>query len=100
MLSEKPVAENVARAEQLIEYCARNAKEGATWSVAENFRFLNTFGFAKGEVGRLGRVLGFRVKVFANVKPGTKYFGKSLDFSFGCAGLRVEKADVKRADKD
>jgi predicted dehydrogenase len=91
VLSEKPVAENVARAEQLIEFYARNAKEGATWSVAENFRFLNTFGFAKGEVGRLGRVLGFRVKVFANVKPGTKYFGRSLDFLFNCAGWRGEK---------
>lgn len=77
MLSEKPVAENVARAEQLIKYYAQNAKEGATWSVAENFRFLNTFEFAKGEVKRLGRVLGFRVKVFGNVKSGTKYFGKS-----------------------
>lgn len=49
----------------------------ATWGVAENFRFLESFEFARKELGNLGRVLGFRVKVFGNVKPGDKYFGMS-----------------------
>jgi len=47
----------------------------ATWGVAENFRFLESFEFARQEIGKLGRVLGFRVKMFGNVKVGDKYFG-------------------------
>lgn len=79
VLSEKPVAENLARAEKLIKYYEANQKKNkATWSVAENFRFLATYKLAREEVQRLGRVLGFRVKVFGNVKAGGKYFGKSI----------------------
>ncbi|KAF4629173.1 hypothetical protein G7Y89_g8979 [Cudoniella acicularis] len=75
VLSEKPIAQDVARAEKLIEYSkSEKVKGGATWAVAENFRFLESFEFAKQEIGKLGRVLGFRVKVFGNVKPGGEIF--------------------------
>lgn len=49
-------------------------KGGATWAVAENFRFLDSFEYARQEVQKLGKVLGFRIKMFGNVKPGGKYF--------------------------
>jgi len=49
-------------------------KGGATWGVAENFRFLESFEYARQEVRKLGRVLGFRVKSFGNVGAGDKYF--------------------------
>lgn len=50
----------------------------ATWSVAENFRYLNSFNCAREQVQKLGRVLGFSVKLYANVKEGTKYYGESI----------------------
>ena len=76
VLSEKPVAKDIATAEQLIQfYKSDKVQGGATWAVAENFRFLESFLFGRKEVEKLGRVLGFRVKMFGNVKPGGKYFG-------------------------
>jgi len=75
VLSEKPIAGDVARAQHLIEYYKSDkVKGGATWSVAENFRFLDSFIHARNEVAKLGRVLGFRMKVFGNIKQGDKYF--------------------------
>ena len=77
VLSEKPVAENIEKAEDLIQFYEDNRRlevNDATWSVAENFRFLNTFEKAREEIGKLGKVTNFRVKVAANVKQGGKYF--------------------------
>ncbi|KAG9235059.1 hypothetical protein BJ875DRAFT_375051 [Amylocarpus encephaloides] len=75
VLSEKPIAKDIASAQRLIEYYESDkVKGGATWAVAENFRFLESFEFGRQEVAKLGRVLGFRVKMFGNVKPGGKYF--------------------------
>ena len=76
VLSEKPIAVDIKRAEKLIQYYKSDkVKGGATWGVAENFRFLDSFEYASQEVQKLGRILGFRVKSFGNVKPGDKYFG-------------------------
>lgn len=75
VLSEKPIAADLKRAAHLIAYYKSDkVKNGATWAVAENFRFLSSFEYGRQEVQRLGRVLGFRVKVFGNVKKGGKYF--------------------------
>lgn len=77
VLSEKPIAGDVKRAEQLIHfYRSDKVKNGATWAVAENFRFLDSFGFGRQEVEKLGRVLGFRIKQAGCVKKGGKYFGE------------------------
>lgn len=77
MLSEKPVANDIVEAERLIKAyrAGREAGGTATWGVAENFRYLETFKLAREKVEGLGRVLGFRVKVFTLVKAGGKYFG-------------------------
>ncbi|TAQ87373.1 hypothetical protein B7494_g4301 [Chlorociboria aeruginascens] len=75
VLSEKPIAGDIQTAERLIEFSKSDKVAGnATWSVGENFRFLGAFEYAKLEIGKLGRVLGFRVKSYKNVKPGGKYF--------------------------
>ncbi|RDL37504.1 NAD(P)-binding Rossmann-fold containing protein [Venustampulla echinocandica] len=75
VLSEKPVAKDIQSAERLIQYYKSDkVKGGATWAVAENFRYLGSFLFGAQEVKKLGRVLGFRIKMFGNVKPGGKYF--------------------------
>ncbi|OBT89391.1 hypothetical protein VE02_01435 [Pseudogymnoascus sp. 03VT05] len=77
VLSEKPIANNIETAEKLIHFYTALKVKGstATWAVAENFRFLAPFKFARREIEKLGGVLGFRVKVFQHVKAGTKYFG-------------------------
>lgn len=82
VLSEKPIAKDLERAQDLLQYYnSQKVEGGATWGVAENFRFLDSFVHAKKEIEKLGRVLGFRVKVFGNVKPGDRYFGMGLIFS-------------------
>jgi predicted dehydrogenase len=76
VLSEKPIARDITHAEKLIQYYKSDkVKGGATWGVAENFRFLDSFLFGRKEVEKLGRILGFRTKMFGNVQPGGKYFG-------------------------
>lgn len=79
MLSEKPVAENVAEAVDLIKWYHSNVDTSkTTWSVAENYRYLDSFVHAREQVQKLGRVLGFRVKMFAHVQPGSKYYGRTI----------------------
>jgi predicted dehydrogenase len=81
VLSEKPVAENLQSAERLIKYYNTQVdKSKATWGVAENFRFLDTFVYASQEMPKLGKVLGFRVEMAAMVKPGNEYFGRSNEY--------------------
>ncbi|KAK2625157.1 hypothetical protein QTJ16_005526 [Diplocarpon rosae] len=75
VLSEKPIAGDVKRAEHLISfYRSDKVQKGATWAVAENFRFLDSLRCGREEVQKLGRVLGFKVKQAGHVKPGGKYF--------------------------
>lgn len=77
VLSEKPIAADIKRAQHLIQYYKSDKVKGnATWAVAENFRFLDSFLYARQEIEKLGRVLGFRVKVFGNVKVADKYYSK------------------------
>ena len=79
VLSEKPIAKDVARAEKLMEYYKSDkVKGGATWAVAENFRFLDSFEFGRQEVLKLGKILAFRVKLFCYLPNGWKYVGMNL----------------------
>lgn len=81
VLSEKPIAENVKDAQELIDwYYANIDSKKVTWSVAENFRYLDSFEDAREQVHRAGRLLGFRAKRCSMVKGG-KYFGMS---TYGC----------------
>ena len=76
VLSEKPVAPDVRRASELLEWY-HSAIDAAkvSWAVAENYRFLQTTQRAREEIQRLGRLLGFHVRVQSRVEPGGKYFG-------------------------
>ena len=90
MLSEKPVAENLADANELIKwYHSKVDTSKVTWTVAENFRFLASFNYAAEQVAKLGTILGFRVKIYGNVQAGSKYYGETrtgtsspLDFQY------------------
>jgi predicted dehydrogenase len=74
VLSEKPVAENIKDAEDLIKWYRSNIDTNkVTWGVAENFRFLNSFNYASGVAKDLGRVLNIRLHM-SNLLQGGKYF--------------------------
>jgi predicted dehydrogenase len=51
-------------------------------SIAENFRFHESFQYASQEILKLGRILGFHVTVSSYVKPDNKYYSMFhvLDF--------------------
>lgn len=75
VLSEKPIAKDVATAQDLVGWYRQYVDATrVTWSIAENWRFLDSHKYAAEQVSLLGRVIGFRVKVNRNVQPGNKYF--------------------------
>ncbi|KAK5060011.1 hypothetical protein LTR84_009895 [Exophiala bonariae] len=77
VLSEKPVAENVKEAVELIKwYRSEIAGKGVTWAVAENQRYLANFIRAAEAVQTLGRQLTFRTRMQVLVSGG-KYFETS-----------------------
>jgi predicted dehydrogenase len=77
VLSEKPVAENLKDAERIVQFYNKNIdKSKVTWGVAENFRFLESYAYASQEVEKLGKILGFQVKIFNYVEPGNQWYGK------------------------
>jgi hypothetical protein len=78
VLSEKPIAENTKDAIELLKWYNSEIKpKKVTWSVAENFRYLNSFDYAAEQIPKMGRILGFRVKMQTLVEGG-KYFGRCL----------------------
>ncbi|KAI9820988.1 MAG: hypothetical protein M1832_003460 [Thelocarpon impressellum] len=75
VLSEKPIAPDVARARELVEWYRTTVDSSSVvWAVAENFRFHDAFATGRQEIEKLGRVLTVQVRVFSNVKAGGKYF--------------------------
>ncbi|KAI9785384.1 MAG: hypothetical protein M1839_000403 [Geoglossum umbratile] len=92
VLSEKPIAMNLSTAAMLLNwYTAKINPKSASWCVAENFRSLDSFEYARQEILKMGRVLHFRVEVFANAKRGWKYLGGLLLDSgiHDIAGMRL-----------
>ncbi|KAG0128131.1 hypothetical protein HOY82DRAFT_566490 [Tuber indicum] len=75
VLSEKPVAKDLAQARELISY--KQSYPDLNWSVAENFRFQETWRHAHREITALGRVINFRSRVCWLVTPGWKYYETS-----------------------
>ncbi|KAF2753050.1 oxidoreductase-like protein family [Pseudovirgaria hyperparasitica] len=73
VLAEKPIAKDVQTAEALIAH-SEGCRSGATLSIAENFRFLESLNYAAEAVRGMGEVTGFSVRKHGFVKPGTKYF--------------------------
>lgn len=88
VLSEKPIAKDLVTARELLDWYhdldvgendggadSRGHKSGGTWSVAENFRFIESFIYAAKRIGEMERVLGFSVRMATFVRPGDRYFG-------------------------
>ncbi len=74
VLSEKPIAENVKDAIELLQwYRTEIDSTKIFWGVAENYRFLNSFDQAADDLKKMGRVLGFKVEYYQMLEGG-KYF--------------------------
>lgn len=71
VLAEKPVAKDVATAQELIAY-AKNTK--GTLAIAENIRFYESFAFAHKHALTLGKVTHFTVRIFTHMKEESKWF--------------------------
>lgn len=94
-MSEKPVAENLKDAADLIEWYRGGLKTRASWHVAENWRFLDSIAFAKEEASKLGRILGFRVRIYDNIQKGWKFFGESTSALANLTRLPTDKCGAE-----
>ncbi|KAJ5611788.1 hypothetical protein N7528_008893 [Penicillium herquei] len=109
VLSEKPIAKDVATARELMEwYHAHIDTNKVIWAVGENFRYLTKFFFAAEQVRQMGAVKNFRVNVHQLVKQDNKYYltawRKTPEYQGGflldggvhmVAGLRMILGDEK-----
>ena len=74
VLSEKPIAENMKDAIELLQWYRREIDSTRTfWSVAENYRFLNSFNHAAEATKKTGRILGFKIEQFLMLEGGKYY---------------------------
>jgi predicted dehydrogenase len=75
VLSEKPIAGDLKQARELIEWYEQSIDPSkASWSVAENMRFMNSFDYAADHVAQLGRVLTFRCRWQTSIQAGNRYY--------------------------
>ncbi|KAF4157508.1 hypothetical protein CNMCM6936_005609 [Aspergillus lentulus] len=75
VLSEKPIAKDVATARDLLPWYHANIDTSKIlWAVAENFRYMTKFLRTAEEVQKLGRVKNFRVNSHALISTDSKYF--------------------------
>ncbi|EMR67736.1 putative oxidoreductase nad-binding rossmann fold protein [Eutypa lata UCREL1] len=72
VLSEKPVAENVKDAVELIKWY-RSEIKGQTWTIGENWRFLNSYTYAAKELKSLGKIIGFQGRQQASIQLNWKF---------------------------
>ncbi|KAH7026048.1 oxidoreductase [Microdochium trichocladiopsis] len=79
VLGEKPIAPTIGKALELVEYykkvSADAGGQAATWSVAENFRFIPAYDYAVEQIKTLGKMTAFHVKVCNLMEESNKYYG-------------------------
>lgn len=79
MLSEKPVAKDVATARELIRWY-RSLSSPPVWAVAENFRYTESLVRAAEAVKQLGgKVVTFHLKKYGYVRETDKYFNTECE---------------------
>lgn len=85
VLSEKPIAKDVATAQELLQWYGANVDSRKTfWAVGENYRYMTKFLFAAEQVRKMGKVKHFRVNVQNLVKEDNKYYRTSSTIAFCC----------------
>jgi len=73
VFAEKPIAKDVATAQALLDWTKDSNNTKAIYTVAENFRYLDSFVYGADQISKLGRVLTFRTRVATFVAAGGKY---------------------------
>ena len=74
VLSEKPVAKDLAEAHKLVDWYNSQASP-PLWGVAENFRFIKSLEFAVGQIHAIGgRMTTFRLSQNNFVTQENKYY--------------------------
>lgn len=63
----------MATAQELYTWSQNSSNTTAVFTVAENFRFLDSFIYGSNQTVSLGRILSFRARVASLVLPGGKY---------------------------
>ncbi|KAM0435843.1 hypothetical protein ACHAPT_002734 [Fusarium lateritium] len=71
VLAEKPIAPDVATAKKLIDTASKN---GVTFSLAENYRFMPKFTYAAEQAKKLGKVNHFSVKSLCLMPPDNLWY--------------------------
>jgi len=80
VLSEKPIAKDVAAGGELLQWYRTTIDTNKTiWAVGENFRYMTKFVFAAERVREMGKVRHFRVNVQSLVKQDNKYYSRWPD---------------------
>jgi predicted dehydrogenase len=74
VFAEKPIAKDFATAQELLSWTQDSSNTSATYTVAENFRFIDSYVWGSEQIASLGRILTFRVRVAAMVQAGSKYY--------------------------
>ncbi|OJJ58378.1 hypothetical protein ASPSYDRAFT_58836 [Aspergillus sydowii CBS 593.65] len=72
VLSEKPVARNIEDAKALIQWYRREIN-GPSWTVAENWRFLESYKYAAKQMVGLGKIIGFQGRQHDMVPENGKF---------------------------
>lgn len=74
VLSEKPIAEDVQTAFELLKWYKQNNDE-ELWSVAENYRFMDQLNFAAETIRKLNaNVISFSVRLYGFIRVDDKYY--------------------------
>lgn len=75
VISEKPIAKDIAEAQELLQWYRTNIDTAKVlWAVGENYRYMTKFLFAAEQVRQLGPVRNFRINVHSLVKSDNKYY--------------------------
>lgn len=81
VLSEKPIAKDLATAQDLVKWYQANVDTSTvSWAVAENYRYFRKFLYTAEQVQKLGAVKNFRVINHTMVKTDFKYYRESRPF--------------------
>jgi predicted dehydrogenase len=82
VLSEKPVAADIAGAEKLLAWYESLGAGKPLWAVAENFRFMGSLEYAAEQVKEIGgKVVTFRLHKYGFVESDNKYFNTECSFA-------------------
>ena len=74
VLSEKPIAQDIKTAMELVQWYDYQSKP-PIWAVAENFRFNESLRYAEMRVREMGgQLASFRLSYYGLIKKENKYF--------------------------